>query len=131
MTSRSQQVAQPMNPLSEKIQWNGHNSTFRSYKSAITEYLLQSGGSYLVDHAFHASYIIYTKVGEDYLESVDFRITYPVITIKQARIDRTYLYGVLVSSNRYDGEQKILLKYEMTQEIAAWIEFLKDYDHNG
>ena len=39
---------------------------------------------------------------------------------------------MLVSSNRKDGEQKILLKYEHNQDgIAAWIEFLRDYDNNG
>lgn len=39
---------------------------------------------------------------------------------------------MLTSSNRQDGERKILLKYESNKDgIAAWIEFLKDYDNNG
>ena len=95
--------------------------------------MLQNGGECLVDHAFQLSYLEYVKLGEDYLESEDFRVTYPDITIKQARIYRTFLYyGMLLSSNRKDGEQKSILKYETSQDgIAAWIEFLKDYDNNG
>ena len=39
---------------------------------------------------------------------------------------------MLMSSNRKDGEQKIILKYEPTQDgIMAWMEFLKDYDNKG
>src|SRR5687768_10834574 len=109
---RSRQVAKYKSSISKKIQWDGQCSSFRPYKLAVTGHLLQNGGSYLVDHAFHASYTKYAKLREDYLESEDFRITYPDITIKQARIDRLYLYGVLVSSNRKDGERKILLKYD-------------------
>src|SRR5688500_14471737 len=99
---------------------------------AISGHLLQAGAGHLVDTSFHASYSKYAKLGEDYLESEDFRVTYPDITIKQARIDRNYLYGMLLSSNRNDGEQKIMLKYEANQDgTAAWIEFLREYDNNG
>ena len=99
---------------------------------AITGHLLQNGGDYLVDHKFHERYLKYAKLGKDYLESDDFRIRYPDTTRKQARIDRIYMYGMLMSSNRKDGEQKIILKYEPTQDgIMAWMEFLKDYDNNG
>ena len=132
MTSRTRQVAKPRNSLSEKIQWDGQCFSFRPYKLAITGHLLQNGAAYLVDHSFHLSYSKYSKVGEDYLESEDFRVTYPDVTIKQARIDKTYLYGMLMSSNRKDGKQKIILKYETSQDgIAAWIEFIRDYDNNG
>lgn len=132
ITSRSRQKAKPRSSLSKKIQWDGQCSSFRPYKLAVIGHLLQNGGNYLVEHAFHASYLKYSKIGEDYLESEDFRVTYPDVTIKQAKVDRMYLYGMLVSSNRKDGERKILLKYEHNQDdIAAWIEFLRDYDNNG
>ena len=132
MTSRSKQTAKYKSSISEKAQWDGKCSSFRPYKLAVIGLLLQNGGSYLIDHTFHISYTKYAILGEDYLESEDFRVTYPDITAQQARIDRLYLYGVLVSSNRKDGEQKILLKYKPTQDgIAAWIEFLRDYDNNG
>ena len=132
MTPRSRQVAKFRSSISDKIQRDGQCSSFRPYKLAVIGHILQNGGGFLVDHAFHASYVKYAKLGEDYLKSEDFRTTYPDITRKQARIDRIWLYGMLVSSNRKDGEQKILLKYEHNQDgIAAWIEFLRDYDNNG
>src|SRR5687768_8856548 len=132
LVPRSRQVAKYRSSISEKIQWDGQCSSFRPYKLAVIGHLLQNGGSYLVDHAFHISYIKYAKLGEDYLESEDFRVTYPDTTVQQARNDRLYFYGVLVSSNRKDGERKILLKYKPTQDgIAAWIKFLRDYDNNG
>ena len=129
---RSRQVAKAQSALSEKIQWDGQCSSFRPYKLAITGHLLQVGAAYLVDTAFHMSYMKYFKAGNDYLESEDFHVMYPDITIKQARIDRTYLYGMLISSNQQDGEQKFILKYESSQDgIAVWIKFLKDYDNNS
>ena len=132
MVHRNRHVAKVRSPLNEKIQWDGQYSSFRPYKLAIIEHLLQNGGDYLVDHSFHLSYLKYAKLGEDYLESEDFRVTYPDIAIKQARIDRKYLYGMLVSSNWKDGEQKFIFKYADSQDgIAAWIEFLRDYDNNG
>ena len=82
--------------------------------------------------SFHASYAKYIQNGEDYLESEDFRLMYPDISLLQARLDRTYLYGMLVSSNKKDGEREFILKYEASQDgIMAWIEFLRDYDNNG
>ena len=129
---RNRQVAKVRSALSEKVQWDGQCSTFRPYKLAITGHLLQVGAGYMVDTAFHSSYVKYAKLGSDYLESEDFRVTYPDISLKQARLDRTYLYGMLISSNRKDGERKFILKYEGSQDgIAAWIEFLRDYDNNG
>ena len=39
---------------------------------------------------------------------------------------------MLVSSNRKDGERKLLLKYQASQDgIYAWIEFVRDYDNHG
>ena len=132
LVPRTRQVAKVRNALSEKVQWDGQCSSFRQYKLAITGHLLQVGAAYMVDSSFHMSYSKYAKLGSDYLESEDFRLTYPDITLKQARLDRTYLYGMLISSNRKDGERKFILKYEASQDgIAAWIEFLRDYDNNG
>ena len=57
---------------------------------------------------------------------------YPDIFCKQARLDRTYLYGMLASSNKKNGERKLIFKYEASQDrIMAWIKFLRVYDNNG
>ena len=93
---------------------------------------MQVGAGYLVNPVFHASYLKYAEQKEDYSESESFRMNYPDISLRQARVDRTYLYGVLISSNKNDGERKFIIKYEAGQgKILAWIEFLKDYDYNG
>lgn len=132
MILRSRQIARPRKPISDRLQWNGQYSSFRTYKLAIIGHLLQNGGGYLVNQTFHISYHKYAKQGENYLESEDFRMNYPDITTMQAKIDRSYLYGILISTNRIDGEQRILIKYETSHDgIAAWVEFLRDYDNNG
>ena len=98
----------------------------------ITGHLLQVGAGYLVHHDFQTSYLKYLANGIDYLDSEDYAISYPDNSMAQAKLDRTYLDGMLVSSNRRDGERKLLLKHQRTHDgILAWIEFLCDYDNHG
>jgi hypothetical protein len=90
-----------------------------------------AGAQYLVNPQFHASYLKYHKNGLDYLESEDFKLSYPDVSPAQARMDRGYFFGMLMSSNK-NGERKFLLKYSTSQDgIFTWIEFLRDYDNNG
>ena len=90
-----------------------------------------AGAQYLVNPQFHASYLKYQENGQDYLESEDFRVTYPDVSLAQARMDQGYFFGMLMCSNK-NGERKFLLKYSSTQDgIFTWIEFLRDYDNNG
>ena len=58
-----------------------------------------------MNSTFHASYAKYAHNGEDYLESGDFRLMYSRISLLQAQLDRTYLYGMLVSSNKKDEKK--------------------------
>ena len=59
-------------------------------------------------------------------------MNYPDILHRQARLDWTYLYGVLIVSNQNDGEREFILKYKTCQDkMLVCIEFLKDYDYNG
>ena len=121
---RSRQVAKVRSALSEKVQWDGQCSFFRQYKSAITGHLLQVGGAYFVNSSFHASYAKYAHNGEDYLESKDFKLMYPYISLLQPQLDRTYVYEIPVSSNKKDGERKFICKYEASQdEVITWIKF--------
>ena len=115
-TPHSRQVAKVRSALSEKVQWDGQCSSFRQYKLAIIGHLLQVGDAYLVNSSFRTSYIKYAQNGDDYLESEDFKMMYPAISLIQARRDRTYLYGMLVSSNKKDGERKCILEYEASQD---------------
>ena len=97
----------------------------------MTGHLLQVGGAYLVNASFHALYIKYAHNGEEYLESEYFRFIYPGISLKQARLDSTNLYGMLLSINKKDRERIFILKYEASQDrIMVWIEFFKENDNN-
>jgi hypothetical protein len=90
---RSRREPKVRSALSEKVQWDGQCSSFRTYKLAITGHLMQVGAAYMVNQAFHYSYMKYLHLDQDYLESEDFRIGYPDVGLRQARLDRTYLYG--------------------------------------
>ena len=128
---RSRQIPKARTPLGDRIHWDGQLSTFMVYKQAITGHLLMTGAGYLVNPAFHASYLQYREEGLDYFDSQDFHLSYPDITPAQARLDRGYFFGMLMSSNK-NGERKFLLKYSTTHDgIFTWIEFLRDYDNNG
>ena len=69
--------------------------------------MLQAGGAYLVNSSFYTSDTKYAQNGENYLESKDFRLMYPDISLKQVRLDITYLYGMLVSSNKKDKKESL------------------------
>jgi hypothetical protein len=117
--------------LGNRINWDGQLSTFMVYKQAIIGHLLMAGAQYLVNPQFHASYLKYCENGLDYLESEDFKLSYPDVSLAQAKMDRGYFFGMLMSSNK-NGERKFLLKYSTSQDgIFTWIEFLRDYDNNG
>ena len=94
-------------------------------------HLLMAGAQYLVDAQFHASYLKYKENGLDYLESEDFRLSHPDVSLAQACMDRAYFFGMLLCSNK-NGERKFLLKYSTSQDgILTWYEFFRDYDNNG
>jgi hypothetical protein len=118
--------------LSDKIMWNGKRSTFKQYSEAIEGHILQVGGGYLINKEFIKKYKIFAERGEDYFMSGSFTEDYCDISSSQACLDRTYLYGMLLSSNRRGGERNILLKYKNKHEgIMAWIEFNEKYEYNG
>ena len=90
---------------------------------------MQVHAYYMVDKLFQLYYVNHLHDGKDYLDSKHFRVTYPHVTPEQAKMDRISFYGMLVSSNRKDGEKKNLLKYQGTADgICTWIDFLNDYE---
>jgi hypothetical protein len=118
--------------LSDKITWNGKRTTFKQYSEAIEGHILQVGGGYLINKEFIKKYKIFAERGEDYFMSGSFTEDYCDVSSSQACLDRTYLYGMLLSSNRRGGERHILLKYKNKHDgIMAWIEFNEKYAYNG
>ena len=46
--------------------------------------------------------------------------------------DKTWLYGILQSTNRTNGDKKVLYHHKSNQNgILAWSDFLQEYDNNG
>ena len=89
MNPRSRQEAKVRSSLSEQIQWDGQYSSLRSHKLAIKGHLLHVGAGYLVNPVFHASYLKYVEHKEGYLDSENFRVNYPDMSLRQARLDWT------------------------------------------
>ena len=117
--------------LSDKTTWDGKCSTFRPYSEAIEGHLLQTGAGYMANKTFLKTYKEYMDKGENFLISGTFEEDYG-ISYSQAVLDKTWLYGMLKSSNREGGERKILLRHSDSQDgLLAWIDFKKDYGNNG
>jgi len=88
---------------------------------------MQVGAGYLVQPNFLAKYA--AERGE-FLFSDEFWNCYE-ISVKQACYDRTYLYGIIVATNRNRKDKAILAHRTKQDGIAAWIDLLKAYDHGG
>ena len=125
-------TGKPRASISDKIKWDGSYSTFKIYKAGIHSHLLQTGADYLLTSEFQTKYQEHYNQGSDYLTSLDFKMGPWIVTSTQAKIDRTWLYGILVGTNRQAGEKKIINAYETSLDgIMAWIDFVNDYDNHG
>ena len=88
---------------------------------------MQVGAGYLIDEHFLK---MYTVLGSDYLFTEEFWHKYG-IGQKQAQYDRTYLFGMIVSTST-NAYNKSITKYKATQDgILTWMELQKLYAHDG
>ncbi len=120
------------NKVSDKINWNGTRATFRMFRKAIEGHLLQVNAGYLIDPQFLDKYYSQYRKGlcVEYLESEPFWNDYEV-PYEQARSDRQYLYGILVSTC-HATDNKVILEHAQGQDgILAWIRMLGSYAHGG
>ena len=118
--------------FSEKISWNGRRDTFREYRKTIEGHLLQVDAGYLTDTDFLTEYEIHRADNQhmEYLTSETFWSKHGV-SFLQAKSDKQYLYGILVSTTT-KIDNKIILKNKKDQDgILAWIQMTRDYDYGG
>ena len=88
---------------------------------------MQLGARYLLDKTFVE---LCKKLGQEYLKSDVFWTVYK-ISFPQAKFDREYLYGILVTATR-GKKSKIILSHQISKDgILAWNEFLNDFDNEG
>ena len=117
----------PRSKINDKITWDGHLSTFKSFSKVVDGHLLQVNAGYLINPAFMTNY---SSHGMDYVKTDEFWTTFEV-PVPQVAADAKYLYGILCATNR-SRDDKILLRHANDQDgIAAWIEFKSDYGNNG
>jgi hypothetical protein len=115
--------------LSEKkVSWNGNR--YEEYRKKIEGHLLQVSAGYLIDPEFdqiHNGSMQSTHMA--YLQSEPFWSKYSVPFL-QARGDRRYLYGILVSSCCQNDNKVILANKK--EWMVSWLgQMLRDYDHGG
>ena len=110
-----------------RIKWTGTRDTFDVYRREIEGFLNQAGVGYLIRRNFLHQYEL---KGAAYIETENFYMEY-LISLPQARMDRSYLYGILQTSV-HNGRNQFLTKHSSTGDgIAVWIDYLKTYVNKG
>jgi hypothetical protein len=114
--------------LGDKVIWDGLASSFRKYEQLVEGHLMQVGADYLVNQNFLSKYSA-TSRGE-YFYTEEFYSLYG-ISVPQAKLDRSYLYGLLTTTNR-NKENKILLKERSSMDgMYAWAKFKLMYANHA
>lgn len=109
--------------------WNGKNSGFTSFKANVEGCLRQVGAGYLTEASF-LSYYKHCMDKDDYLSSYAF-FEFHETSSPQAKYDRTYLYGILVTATA-TASHRIVNKHERSGDgILAWHEIKKEYAYDG
>ena len=119
--------AKPCSLFGVKTQWTGEQNTFKPYMKLIEGWLCQVGAGYLLNPDFQKQYKL---LGEDYFSSDDFWNKYG-ISVNQARFDKEYLYGILLTSNRNRDDQFLLRNQPTLDGISTWLSFINTYLNNG
>jgi hypothetical protein len=124
--------AKARSKFNEKITWNGTRASFREYRKAIEGHLLQADAGYLIDPDFLMAYEVHKADQQhmEYLKSDKFWSKHEV-PFAQARSDKQYLYGMLVSSSRQTDNKVILTNKKDLDGIMAWIQMTRIYDNGG
>ena len=114
-------------PKVESLSWDGHRWSFRTIQNALEGHLLQIGMGYLLQPSFHQAYM-YDSQG--YIASEQFFQIYQIST-PQAFLYHEYLYVIFKVATK-TTQLPTLIKYHDSQDgIAAWVEILADYAHDG
>ena len=103
--------------------------TFPPYKMAIEGHLFQVNAGYLLDHYFLYQYDLWMATyaaPSSYLTSQDFWDHFGV-SFPQAIADRTYLYGIVVSSCRDMHNKVVVMRAQDKDGIRAWANILIDF----
>ncbi|HEY8522856.1 MAG TPA: hypothetical protein VIL14_03765, partial [Nitrososphaeraceae archaeon] len=117
-------------PKFENVKWDGLSEHFKIFRRSIEGHLIQAGAGYLTEDEFIKSYKSCKYDDIDYLETNDFWNTYK-ISIPQAKHDRQFLYGMLLTAT-IKLQHKTIIKYQKGYDgIMAWDELIAEYECDG
>ena len=117
-------------PFPHSKTWDGKVESFPTFRRMIEGHLLQVGAGYLLDENFLDKY---RELGESYFETDMFCYRHDV-GLAQARYDNSYLYGILLTTNRKNPMCPLLEDptYKDTQDgILCWQAFCERYSYQG
>lgn len=117
-------------PFPHSKTWDGKVESFPTYKRMIEGHLLQVGAGYLIDKDFLEKY---RELGESYFETDTFYLRHGIGTT-QALYDKSYLYGILLTTNRNNPMCPLLedpFHKDMTDGILCWQGFCERYAFQG
>ena len=110
--------------------WDGKLDSFPAYKRMVEGHLLQVGAGYLFDKTCVDRY---KELGESYFYSDEFFYRYRT-SQAQVMYDRSYLYGLLLTTNCKNPMCPLLKDptYKDTSDrILCWSAFCERYAHQG
>jgi hypothetical protein len=115
-----------------KLSWDGTRDRFREYRRTIEGHLLQVNAGYLIDNDFQTEYEMHRASNQhmEYLTSDTFWSKHGV-SFAQAKSDKHYLYGILLSTTTKIDNKIILANHKDLDGILAWIQMTRNYDYGG
>ena len=110
--------------------WDGKLESFPAFQRMVEGHLLQVGAGYLFDKLCVEQY---RELGESYFYSDAFYYWYRT-SQAQTKYDRSYLYGLLLTTNRKNPTCPLLKDPEYRDArdgILCWSAFCERYAHQG
>jgi len=125
---RNHAPAKPRNLISsDKLQWNGHRTTFEAFAADMEGIMYPIGLGYLLDPQVQEQYI------NDSMDSITTREFWEVHRVNKAqfRYDIQYLYGMLRSATKNITNSIIQSQRSTRDGLTVWIKFMENYAHGG
>lgn len=115
------------NISSDKLQWDGHRSSFPTFCNDLEGSLIRIGLGYIFANGFQD---LYAEEGLGIADQDDFWDTYR-ISQRQLKQDSEYLYGLLKSATKSKMNPIIMRNKSTRDGIKVWIAFQNAYAYGG
>ena len=112
---------------SDKLQWNGHRTTFEAFAADMEGIMYRIGIGYLLDPTVQEDY---KNNGMDSITTKEFWEVHR-INKHQFVYDIQYLYGTLRSATKNITNSIIQSQRSTRDGLTVWIKFMENYAHGG